>query len=465
MLDRVPRSHSWLAPGFWCVACLAVFLTLGPAFLRNVNPLELSDFLQEWLSARNYQAGLPVYLDQQTSFSYHLGSNGRAHLKINAHPPSSILFALPFAALPYRDAVVVWNLFSLLALLAALILIGRELSFPWQAWHVPAGLALLLIYAYFGILRTQLEQAQWNLVLLLLLTGTWVMARTDRPVLAGVLLGLATALKLFPGLLFLSFLLLRQWRTVLAGALSFAVVTGLTLLIFGGDAYRTYFVEVLPQLDRFRSSWPGISLGNFSAKLFDPARGRMLPLIHSALLARCLTVAGSLAVLGCLLRVHWKVRTSAQRDHAFCLTLVAMLLLSPLAWDHYLLLLLLPLAWFATCVVGKTLRLWSLIVLGGLLSLHPLCYWVPVLWDSQRGAFLEILSPWHTLTVLSIHTYALVGLFIWGLCAWPDITPAKKDLTWDGSPEPSGRLRRAVLHGQLACPRNAPALSSSAGVC
>jgi alpha-1,2-mannosyltransferase len=244
-------------------------LTLGPAFCRNVNPQQFGDFLQDWLSARNYQAGLPVYLDQQSSLAYHLDSGGRAHLKINAHPPSSILFALPFAALPYREAVVVWNLFSLLALLAALLLIGRELSLPWHAWYVPAGVALLLIYAYFGILRTQLEQAQWNLVLLLLLTATWVMTRSNRPELAGILLGVATAVKLFPGLLFLSFLLLRQWRTVMAGMLSFALLTGLTLLILGWESYRAYFVEVLPQLDHFRSIRPGISLGNFAAKLFN----------------------------------------------------------------------------------------------------------------------------------------------------------------------------------------------------
>src|SRR5438094_6477964 len=42
---------------------------------------------------------------------------------------------------------------------------------------------------------------------------------------------------------------------------------------------------------------------------------------------------------------------------------------------------------------------------------------------------------------------------------WPEnagasITSARKILTWDGSPEPSGRLRRAVPRNQLPCRGN-----------
>src|SRR5207253_2522977 len=177
----------------------------------------------------------------------------RFFLEVNAHPPTSVLLAVPLARLDYPDAFLVWSLSSLAALAASVWLVVRHLRIPFSVWALAPALTLLLACNPF---RQQMNQGQLNLVLLLLLTGVWVADRSARPGWAGALLGAATAIKLFPAFLFLYFLLRRQRRVVAAGVLSFAVLTGLTAALLGPATYRCYVEEVLPQVAQFRDWWP-----------------------------------------------------------------------------------------------------------------------------------------------------------------------------------------------------------------
>jgi hypothetical protein len=84
----------------------------GPKYLQAFRPPEgrTSDFVQEWLSARNFATGHPIYESQFVSGSRHLPESPPPYLQYNAHPPGSVLLALPFAGLNYWDAHFAWNL-------------------------------------------------------------------------------------------------------------------------------------------------------------------------------------------------------------------------------------------------------------------------------------------------------------------------------------------------------------------
>jgi hypothetical protein len=393
---------------------LLTCVSQGPSFIASLRPPRTVgiDFFQDWASARNYRDGLPVYTDHKTAVDRYLGYRiDPVRFEVNAHPPTSVLLALPLAALDYPDAALVWNLVSLGALGVSLWLIGRTLGVPLTPWSIFPAVTLLLICTPF---RQQVNQGQFNLLLLLLLTGVWTADRSGRLVTAGSLLGLATAIKLFPAVLFLYFAVRGRWRAVAAGIISLAVVTLLTAALLGTDTYRSYIHDVLPQVRQYRSCWNNASLPGLWVKLFDPAsEDHIEPLWRSPLAAEGGALLSCLAVVVVLVRALWKARKEPHDDRGFALTVIAMLLVSAITWEQYFLLLLLPVAVFWVRLPASILPRWSFVaILLVLFCIHPV-----LLYDTfiPGGYPQGPVAPVQTLAVLSLQCYALVGLFVFGL--------------------------------------------------
>jgi hypothetical protein len=417
---RHERAWSRRACAVWSVVALVAGLLLGPGFVRSLRPGQgsLRDFVQEWASARNLIEGRPVYEDQETSLARYLdfhrdpaNPTDRFFIHHNAHPPTSVLLALPVAWLDYRDAMLAWNLFSLAALAASLWLMNRGLGVASSPWALlPLGAFLLVC----GPFQQQMYQGQLNLVLLLLLTGTWAADRAGRPHLAGTLLGAATAVKLFPGFLLLYFLLRRDWRAVAAAAVSFALLTGLTAGVLGLAAYRDYITDVLPNVAAYQSDWLNASFAGFWSRLFNPTSHQniVIPLWTSPTLAAAGTLVCRVALVAVLVWGLWRMETSADRDLGFGLFLVAMLLVSPVAWDHYFLLLVLPVIVIWQRLRNAGLTRWLFAIIPAILSLNMGWYYQQLIPPGLNGGAA---GPTQPLTVVALPFYALLALFVVGL--------------------------------------------------
>jgi hypothetical protein len=414
--------NAWSARRHWLWLALAVVVCVfqGPGLVGDLRPSlnRGQDFFQDWASARNRTEGLPVYTPHEITARRYLGAQidttGTYFVPINAHPPTSVLLALPLARLEYADAFLAWGLLSVAALVAALWLVGRGLGTRLSVAAVLPAVTLLLICFPF---RSHLAQGQLGIILLLLIVGAWVLFRRGWPLCAGALLAVATAIKLFPGLLFLFFLLRRQWRALLGGAVAFALIVVLTAAVLGPTIFSIYFQEVLPQVADFRSGWGNASLSGAWFKLFDPLTDRMRveALWRGPALARAGAWLCSGAVLAILSWHTVRARSQAEEDQAFGLAVTAMLLVSPITWDHYLVLLLLPLA-----------IIWTRLPPSGARPIHwlfvaPLAaLWLDTdqLWNYfLPGAYQQwVATPLQVMTILSIKCYALVGLFALGCC-------------------------------------------------
>jgi hypothetical protein len=450
-LNAWPAGRRWL----WAALTVLVVIQAGPRFLRSLRPQpgEGTDFTQEWLSARNLLCGEPVYARLEGSVARHMGLHvppGSLTIGFNAHPPTSVLLAVPFAALDYYDAALAWNLLSLVAFAASLWLVLRQLRIPFAGWSVLPLVTLLLICAP---LWYQVALGQLNLILLLLVTGAWAAERAGRPSWAGVLVGTAAAVKLFPGFLLLYLAARRQWRGLAAGICTLVVLTGLSVAVLGVESYRSYVRDVLPTLGKFQCGWNNHSLAGIWAKLFAPAVEEPLaagaepagaltdaapfdcvdatpvyhtrPLWHSPATAAAGTAVCRALVVVTLLVLVWRSRSRGQIDLAFGLALTAMLLVSPITWEHYFLLLLVP--WFLVWV-----RLPSSALVRGLFMALTAAFWLDpsVLWEPWLPCTVQnyrhvwgVATPVHTLTVLSLHCYALLGLFAFLLVQWPREMP------------------------------------------
>jgi hypothetical protein len=431
-LSAWPSARRWL----WAVLAVLVCWTSGLDFLHSLNPPRdvVMDFFQEWASARNLFNGLPIYTSHNVTIERYLGTMvpGSLVVEVNAHPPPSVLMVMPLAALDYFDAVLVWNLISLAALGVSLWIVARQLELPVSWWSVFPAVTLILLC---GPLQQQNAQGQLNLILLLLLTGTWAADRSGKPRLAGALLGAAAAIKLFPAFLLLYFVVRRQWRVVWSALVSLATISALTLAVLGFEAYRAYFVDVMPRVERFLSWWNNASLTGICRKLFGPATEKpwlvwkVEPLWNCPTLARVLALVLSAMTVAIVLWTIRNARTRADLDLAFSLAMTAMLLVSPITWDHYFLLLLVPLTivWIRLPATGMARAVFTLIVVA---------FWLPPRLLSRvllQGEGTGIATPAQALSVLSLQFYALLALFLLG------IVVARRS-NWPGSPAFAKRL-------------------------
>jgi hypothetical protein len=418
---------------FWLIVAGSVCWWRGPSYSRAFDVdyfppghvLFLPDFFQEWASARNRFEGLPVYTPQEITVERYLGirrNPGDAYfIELNAHPPTAVLLGVPFAALDFADAFALWNLFSLACLVASGWLIVEKLPLATEPWMLlPAGALLLLCHPFWH----QMVHGQLNLLLLLLLTSVWLADREGHPSWAGALLGVATAIKLYPGFLFLYFLLKRDWPALRAGVIALVAITGLTALVLGPEAYRSYFVDILPRTSLRRADWHNLSLsGVWCNLLYAPLNlppVRIVPLVESPLLAMLGMIATMLIIAAILAMVLPRLLTAKDLDLAFSLCMIAMLLVSPITWDHYLLVLALPLAVIWQRLQGRWPARIVLLLLLAVLCLDP--GWVMLHglrcleWlGLSAGGPWWISPPLATLTALSIPCYALLGLFVLAL--------------------------------------------------
>jgi len=130
-------------------------------------------------------------------------------------------------------------------------------------WHMAA--LLVLITLAFEPTTANIVEGQINLVLLAL-SGVWLLAWIDDPWWGGVALGLAVALKLIQAPVGLLVLWARRW-SMLAGA----VVAGLGLWLLAAPQYLfEYLFKVVPAISQGTGLFENHSPGGTLARLIEP---------------------------------------------------------------------------------------------------------------------------------------------------------------------------------------------------
>ena len=141
--------------------------------------------------------------------------------------PFALLLVLPAALLADWSLVLAkacWGALGMVALAWSVYETGRR--WGWRPAIGALGVVLFPVHNNFHHLNIET-------LLLALLVATAGDLADGRPARAGVWVGLATALKLFPGLLLPYFALRRQWKALGAGVAVAAAATVAPLLLYG----------------------------------------------------------------------------------------------------------------------------------------------------------------------------------------------------------------------------------------
>ncbi len=234
------------------------------------------------------------------------------------YPPPFALLAVPFV--PLTAAFGPWPWIGLLvacfALGVAILPVRREVR-----WLVVllGGLSWPLAYS--------LKLGQVGPILFLLFAAGWRWRGRAGPL--GVALALGTIVKVQPALLLVWALLTRRWRA-LGVALGLLGVGAVAATIVSGVGSWADYLALLQ-----RVSAPVTTAHNFTPGAIAFQMG--LP-------QEAATILQWVSVVAALLIVTWAA-LRAGGEVGYLTAVTASQLISPLLWDHYALILLLPTAW------------------------------------------------------------------------------------------------------------------------
>jgi hypothetical protein len=152
--------------------------------------------------------------------------------------PFSTLAVWPITELPPLAAKHLWIVLNLFLLAPIGWLLRAMTGLSYQR------VALVLALSF--PLHRNLLYGQFYIVLLFLIVAAcWSYLRGFRA-LAGALVAIAAACKIFPVLLFVFFIRRRDWRALIWGSIAGAAAIVLSITVFGWNVHRTYLHEILP---------------------------------------------------------------------------------------------------------------------------------------------------------------------------------------------------------------------------
>lgn len=319
-----------------------------------INP---RDFLQDAVAAQQLLAGKTLYppdLQQLATAETAAPFPGEAALRKvrlldgefrnlgqnvaqNAHPPPvALLVAGPVALLGVRGSfLAAWIVSGVLLYVSLRFVILELFGAVALAQHVSL---MAAAFGWYPVVST-LRSGQSGIVVFALCTASWALLRRKQFWAAGVPIGIATSIHAFPGLLLVYFLL-RVPKSLGGAVAALAVLNGLAAVVAGPGSY----IEWLRTAGAVSRSYLSYRV-NYSAAGAIASLSRSLDL---ALAGSVLTagVAGTAAIaLGIWTLRRRRIAFSTQAgDLEFAACVVLTLLASPVCWDRYFPILLLPIA-------------------------------------------------------------------------------------------------------------------------
>ena len=406
-----------------------------PAF-----PLNMTDQIRDTLehepqpsSASRWFHGLGEI--EQTSVGY-VESEPWAQ----AHPATmTLLLALFVPWMHVRMVQLLFSLASLAALAGTVWILGKGLGFSAiPRLTLTLFLALVGWFPFWMVIRN----GQVGMILTFLMTLTWYFLRQDKNLSAGLCLGLATALKLFPGLL-LVYLLIRRRKAFWPGAIT---ASSLLLLSFGIvgwhntlDYFRVArFVQAYYRGYKANLSLLSVFTGISPLSRFAPVLAQFCFVAFLALLAWTVT------------RKSRETAGAVTLDLEYAMFMALLPVLSPVSWDHYLVILVLPIAVVISCLQPQSAftqrKWWTVGFLFAALLLaipQPFSAWIAHVVNASRPMFLTKLP---VLAVFGVFT------LLWGLRM--RLVPPTSTLRFPKSkPRSESRIQR-LLHSRIGQPRN-----------
>jgi hypothetical protein len=287
-IPQLSRHAAWRVWAERVLMALLLLLFVVRGFIPAWGHLD-SDFANYYLAARLYREGYPVERVYEWTWFQRQKDHAGIERPLVGFIPSTLTSALPIvplSSLPPLLANRIWLVISLGFLFLTAVLLKAITSLNWRRIGLLTFLAVAPLHNNFLLGQVHV------LILLLLTFAAWLYFK-EWSLLSGITVATAAALKIYPALFLLFFLVKKQWRAAAGLACGIAAAVLLSVRLFGAAACRTYFREVLPSglrgeiIDPYATGWD--SLNALLRRLFifepelNPAPAAHLPVLYALL--------------------------------------------------------------------------------------------------------------------------------------------------------------------------------------
>jgi hypothetical protein len=319
---------------------------------------------------------------------------------VQAHPPLVAAIIAPLIVLfgPYGSFLAI-SVISIAALLGGAFIVKRTLKIA-----LSKSMTTLSIFGLLGWapMVATLRHGQTNCLISFLIILSWFFVRSEYPMLAGIAVGAAINLKLYPALLLLYFLF-RQKRALVAAIVTAAAIPAIIGASIGFSNINGFLDNTRKITAEYTTSSTNFSLVGQMASLFGSNT-------VSGTVAKVFCIAIVIAVCLDVLRRHHSKRVPAQctiDDIAFAMLVCGSLLLTPLCGSHYFVVLLLPIIIVFVNGVDVLDATHMLVFSVALLSISmpdppivAIQHMLSKLAGNHAGELLGALPTWAMLTIL-----------------------------------------------------------------
>jgi hypothetical protein len=341
------------------VAILAFVGSLAATLAAAGNTLGF-DFLAYHQAAVRVIHGQPLYDMSYTA----TGGFGLFY-----YPPTFAPLILPLGLVAASTATWLWIAGSIAAFLTGVVILPVSRTVRWWILLL-AGLSFPFVYA------VKLGQVGPILFVTFGMGWRWL----DDPVRLGLSGALGAVIKIQPGLILVWAALTGRWRAVAVGAITLLVAAAVATVLAGLGAWDD-FVQLLRTVSDPITTPHNFTPGSIAYQLGWPRE-----------VASVIQLASTIAVLVALVAaVRWSTG-----EASYLVAVIASQLVSPIIWDHYAVVLLLPVAyllaagrWWALLIPMATA--WPFVGLTPP-AMYPVLFWVTLIatlavgWRAQRGA-------------------------------------------------------------------------------
>lgn len=373
---RLIRGFPRALPVLALVAAAGLLALRLPALAKALRSFP-ADGLVDWAGARSFWAGENLY-DPEVMARYGIGTFGGGV----GHPPTTFVWFLPLAPLDPMVMNRVLGVAVILLLAVHVALVYRELAWPRPG--LAAGVVFTATLASPWMID-HLAHGQISELIAVLYVLAWSCLRRGHERAAGVFVGAACTLKLFPGALLLFLAVTRRFRALGAAVLTYGAVVALVTARFGLRAWVQFFEHQSGIAELFAPHVRNASLNGIVLRLIAPS---CEPLWGPGSAGFLVGAGFCLAALvaACVLARRAPAR-GLGFDLWFALFSVVSFFVNAWVWEHYNVLLLLPLAVaFREALRDGTRAEWIALV-GTVVLLLAVPVW-PKVWLVNRSAIL-----------------------------------------------------------------------------
>jgi hypothetical protein len=261
--------------------------------------------------------------------------------------PTALLVFMPFSRLSPETAHSVWIALNFVALIAALIILIRP---KYSGLDLRMALVVAAIALLYAPVTENLIFSQRQFLILLLLVLMMRSLEGGREASAGLLLAVAVAYRVFPVLIAGYFVMRRQWRPLIYSGLGLAII-GLVTVAGMGLPLCFNFLHGM-QLAMTATSDPAdVAIRGFVIRCFSYGFGDHLTSGIEIVQRVTITMAQLTILALAIIPTVRSMRTSSFDLRTFCLWVAATVVLSPLSWIHYMVLMLIPFVAIASAAV------------------------------------------------------------------------------------------------------------------